>query len=365
MTVWRLIYTDLKAGTVLGELPSQTFGFTETLNSDGSFEITMPLVTTTPTGRVTNDVSALQITDADLAPGETAVYFERDGAVLWGGIVWGVTADVLSNTMTVQGAGFLSYFRRRYIRTTTTHTAADQLNIARAFIDNAQAVSNGSIGILTTDTNTSGRTRNRTYLGFERKNVAEALTQLANVLDGFDFRFHSFRNSSGIIVVEFRVSYPATGRRTETVFELGTNVQILNYTSDGSALTNSVDVIGAGDGDDLKIRTASNPASLAFRPLLESVASFSDVSVDATLDEHAGRIVTRGSNPIETLSLVIYPDAIPNLGSYVIGDQIKIMGDYGYLSMSNFWRIVSLAVTVSPDGAEEVHIDLVPIGVFE
>jgi len=364
MTTWRIIYTDLKAGTVLGELPAQSFSFTDALNGDGSFVVTTPLVTTTPTGRLTNDASAIQLNVAELQEGGTAIYFQRDNAVLWGGIVWGVSADVGANLLNIEGMGFLSYFRRRYIRVDTTWSATDQLNIARALIDNAQAVPEGSIGMSTSETQTAGVTRDRTFKGYERKEVAEALVQLASVDNGFDFRFDSFRDGSGDIQTEFRTTYPAQGRRTEIVFELGTNVQLLNYRSHGGSLTNTTDAIGAGDGNDLLVRTAHNPDSLLDRPLLESVLSLSSVSVEATLDEHAARAITRGSSTIKTLSVAVFPDEVPKLGSYVVGDQIKIKGSYGYISLNDFYRITSIGAAVSPDRAEVATLSMTASEVF-
>jgi len=364
VATWRVINTDLKTGTVLGELPVQDFSFADVLNSDGNFAVSLPLVTTTPTGRLTNDASAIQITEADLEPGANALYFERDGAILWGGIVWGVKGNVASNALAVSGAGFNSYFRRRYIRLDATHSTVDQLDIARAFIDNAQTVAEGSIGIGTTDSNTSGVTRDITYNAYERKNVADALSQLANVNGGFDYRFHSFRNGSGVITTEFRVSYPATGRTTNFVFELGTNVQLLDFEFSGGALTNTVDAVGAGDGSDMLIRTAQNTASLADKPLLESVLPLADVSAEATLDTHAARAITRGASNIKSLTVAVFGDEIPVLGSYVVGDQVEVRGDYGYISLSSFYRITSVGVTVGLDGTEQVNLSLVPLDVF-
>jgi len=361
---WKLINVDLKDGTVLGELPAQSFSYTEVLNADGGFQVTLPLVTTTPSGRLTNDASALQLSETDLAPGQSIVFFERDGVLVWGGIVWGVAGNVGANTLSLEGSGFLSYFRHRTIKVDTTYTGIDQLVIARDLLDDAQAIASGDIRVDTTESQTSGRTRDRTYYGFERRVVAEALEQLANVQDGFDFRFDA-SYASGAISVEFRTTYPSTGRRTAHVFELGTNVQLLDFRSNGTELANTVEAIGGGDGDDLPIQTAQDPTGLASRPLLEKVLSLSDVIVDATLLEHAKRGVTRGSQPIKTISVLVFPDQIPVLGSYIVGDQVKVRGSYGYIDLEDSWfRITSINVSVADDGAEETRLSLVPLEVF-
>lgn len=315
--------------------------------------------------QVTVDTSAPQITAADVCEGCHAVFFENNGTVLWGGVVWGVDADVETNRVTISGAGWLSYFRHRYIRSTVTYTATEQLNIARGIIDTAQAVANGDIGVLTSETHTSGVTRDRTYWGYERRNVADVVQQLAAVQNGFDFRFHSFRDSNGDITVEFRTTYPATGRRTAYVLELGSNIQLLGYQSTGAYLANTVDAVGAGDGDDLLIRTAQNPAGLADRPLLETVLSLPEVSVAGTLLEHASRRLGRGSTPATSLAVTVFPDQIPTLGSYVIGDQVYVKGSYGYVVLGGWYRITSLRVQMDSDGGETVTLLLVPGGLFD
>lgn len=364
MASWKLLYASLlDPSSVLGELPVEMFSYTETMNGDGSWSTTMPLVTTTP-ARLTGEVSALQLSEADILEGGTIVYFERDGSILWGGIVWSIDASVESNSLTVAGAGIHSYFRHRFIRVTTTYSAQDQLVIARDIIDDAQAIANGDIGVLTSETATSGVTRNRTYYGYERRNVADTIEQLAAVKNGFDFRYHTFRNA-GTITTEFRTTYPATGRRTEYVFELGSNIQLLSYRSSGGNLTNTVDAVGAGDGDDLLIETAQDPTGLASRPLLESVVSLPDVSVSNTLIEHAQRAIVRGSVPIKEITVRVFPDELPNLGSYIIGDQVFVKGSYGFVNLGSWFRITSLGVAVANNGTETVELTLVPLEVFD
>jgi len=366
MSVWKVIYTTLRTGEIVGELPAKSFTFTDALNADGTFSVEVQLVTTTPTGRLTNDISAVQLTDTDLAPGMTGVHFQRDNSLVWSGVVWGVSADVAANTLTISGRGFLSYFKRRFVTVDTTFSSVDQLTIARSLIDTAAGNVGGTgadIKVKTGETATSGRTRDRTFLGYERRNVGELLEQLSNVDDGFDFRFDPGYVSDDI-EIEFRTMYPATGRRTNHVLEIGTNVQMLGYQSSGAALTNSVTAIGGGDGEDLPLQVAQDPAGLSSRPLLETVLALSDVTVDATLVEHAKRAITRGSEPMVTLSVAVFADEIPVLGSYDVGDQVFVRGTYGYVSLSNWFRITSIAVQVATTGSETVILTLVPLGVF-
>lgn len=297
--------------------------------------------------------------------GSRAVYVERDGVVLWGGLLWTAQGSVGANSLSVNGEGFWSYFRRRFIRETLTFSAStdDQMDIARALVDYAQGVAYGDIGLDTSDTNVSGVKRDRTYYGFERKNVAEAVEQLAAVDNGFDFRVDT-TNASGSIVSYFRTSYPTTGRVTDHVFEVGSNVEVLDFTLDGTSVVNTVDAVGAGEGEDLLIATATDPSTLLTRPLLEAVLSHTDVREETTLTGHATLRLIRGKAAIQSLKVEVLPGSVPGLGSYVVGDRVRVRGSYGYLDVDGFFRIVTIGVAVDSTGSERVTLDLVPLEVF-
>jgi len=362
---WKVLYTNLKTGDVLGQLPVESLSYTETLNRDGGFSISMPLVTTTAADKLDNQVSALQITDATLDVGATGIFFQRDQRILWGGLVWTIDADVAANTMNIAGAGLMSYFRHRFITDTTTYTATDQLEMARLLIDKAQAVGGGNIGVSTSDTNTSGVLRDRTYYGYEYKNFAEAITQLAEVQNGFDFYIDSFFDSNNEIASEFRSVYPATGRRTSFVFDIDNNCQALRFTVNGSSLGNAVYAIGAGNGEDMLRSEVTDTSGLAARPKLEKVTSHKNVSVTSTLQTHADRELSRSVQPVKTLGLTVYPDVDPVLGSYIVGDQVYVRGEYGYVTLDGWYRIVDLTVGVSAGQYETINLSLVQSEVFD
>lgn len=356
MTGYRLLYADLLTNTLHGELPVESISYSDVLNAPGAIRATLPLRPHRPDAVAT-------LTEATLAPGRTALYVERDGVVLWGGILWTLDLDVDANAAVLAGEGFHSYFRRRYVRATLAFAGTDQAHIAKTLVDYAQAVPGGNLGIDTSGITAHGVPRDRTYPAYERANVGEALEQLAAVQGGFDFRYPCDWTGGGISR-RLVLSHPATGRRTEHVFALGANVELLSLAIDATTLAFQVDAIGQGEGDDQLLRTAADPSALGTYPLLDDVLSHTDVSVEATLDAHAARRLARGRTPLRLPSLRAHSRTVPALGSYVVGDVVHVAGSHGLLTVDGDYRITTVAVDVDDTGAEAITLTLATLDVF-
>jgi len=365
-----VLHCTLVGGAILGELPTVAAQFGAALNSAGRFQVTVPLEADPPRLRLpiyaggstdlTGNVNL--VTMANLTPGTTAVWFERDGVLLFGGVVWTAQVDAASNTMTVAGEGPHSYLRRRAIRSTLTYTAQDQLDIVRGLIDHAQTQTNGTIGI-TYSTADSGVTRDRTYLAYERKNVGEAIEQLAAIDGGFDWRYdHNY--VAGVPTWSAQFTYPATGRTTEMVFEVGTNCALDSYEEDGTSICNLVDVFGVGTAAETLTASLSNPPMQGPYPILETTETHSDVSELNTLELHARRRLARGAGPTRRAQLTCLPGVDPVLGSYIAGDRVRVRCDHGWLQLDETMRIVDVTVNVA-GGAESVSLSLAGSNVFE
>ncbi len=373
MSDWRLLYGPLDGtGTILGELPTISMSYSDPLNGAGRWSAVVPLdanptrlVVPDPGGGASTeiDTSTLElVTPENLAVARTQVWFDRDGVLLAAGILWTAKADVGGGTLELAGEGMHSYFRRRLIRSDRTYSSEDQLAIAEDLITQAQASPNTDVGVLV-ETSGSGVMRDRTYLGRERKWVGDTLEQLAAVEGGFDWRY-SPAWIAGVPTVTLRFSYPALGRRTAHVFEVGTNCSLLAYDEDGTTVANLVDATGAGEGDDGLISSAANAALQGPYPILEDVVSFSDVRDVGTLTGHAQRRLARGAGPMRHVELQTFADAEPPLGAYEVGDQVTIRADYGWVQLDDWFRIVELSIDVA-GGEETVKLSLAGLEVFQ
>ncbi|MGE3502918.1 MAG: hypothetical protein AB7H19_13870, partial [Porticoccaceae bacterium] len=115
MTDWRLLHSEAVSGELLGELPLISVDATETLNGTGRWSASLPL----------DDV-------AQLTPGSTVVYLDRDGVILATGIVWTASADYGAGVLNVAGEGLGSYYRKRLITFYGSYTGVEQTSIAAA-----------------------------------------------------------------------------------------------------------------------------------------------------------------------------------------------------------------------------------------
>lgn len=348
---YRVTYTTLPGGAIIGELPVSDLTFSTVLNAPGSFSATLPL----------DHAHGCGIDAEALSPGRVAVFIERDNVCLWSGILWTMELDVKANSARLNGEGWLSYFRRRFIKADLSYTATDQTTIAAALIDYAQSATGGDVGIVT-DPTATGVLRDRSFVGTERKEIGEAVEQLAEVRDGFHFAFVSDRQPTGFRT-RFVTGYPETGRPTDVVFDLNSNMELLTATVDGTALTNSVEIRGAGEGAAALTYTAEDATSFTTTPLLETVESFTDVSEVATLTAKAQHRLNLGRSPLVIPTIKVDPDGDPPLGSYFTGDRVRVRGRLGILDLDADFIITSVEVSAGPS-AETVGLSFAPVEAF-
>jgi ReqiPepy6 Gp37-like protein len=343
---YRYLVGDLETGVLRDEMPFSGVTYSQVLNAPGTFQATIGL-------------RHQKATRANLDPGRTVIYVERDGVLLWGGILWAASGNADDGKITVRGEGFWSYFRRRVLRATKTYTATDQFAIAQDLINWAQSEPGGSINVAV-GTETSGVARDRTYNNWERKNIGEAVEQLAAVEGGFDFAIDVDYDSGGSIIRTFRPEYPRRGRDTSIVFELGTNVGGFSQLVDATVQANNIDVIGAGDGSSMLIATVTDLTAVPPYPLLDDVLSYKDVTLVDTLEGHGNAALAARATPLETIPTIAQFGPDTGLGSYIAGDEVTVRGDAGFIDVDQRARIIEISVKVDEQSSEQIDIALQP-----
>lgn len=360
MVTYRFLAHDLRTNEALEELPLDPFQLTEQLNAAGSMSATLSLNARTATG-----VPLAARYTAASTPERTAIYVERNGVIIGGGIIWKRTR-AMGQAARLDGAGFWSFFRRRHLRTLQTFTSVDQLAIARQLVIAAQASTGANIGV-TTGAETSGVLRDRTFQAYEAKQIGEAVEQLAAVTNGFDFAVEVDATLSKTL----RLYYPRRGRiagTTGTVFATGKNVVNWTVDEDGSRSAREFTAIGAGDGPATLVSTRTRTDLIgAGYPLTSDVGSWKDVSVPATLAEHAQRQVdARAATPMFWRVEIDPEDPDGGIGTWIVGDDVVLEvtdelsfpagpdGTPGYRALH---RIVESQLSVK-DGDESIWVTL-------
>lgn len=361
-TYYRYLFTDVLTNQVLAELPITGVNFTQQLNTAGSFSGHLLLSGVNAAG--------LNVDNATI-PGRCAVYVDRNGVLVYGGVIWNREYNSTSQVLSINAREWISYFERRRITTNGVYTNQDQLAIAQALVSQAQGVAGGNIGLLFNEdpsaTSTSGVLVSRTYYQYEYKQVQAALQDLARQENGFDYAISVYYDGSANPAKSFNTYYPKVGMTysstspTALVFQFPGNLIEYQYPEDGSIAANTIYTLGAGSNEGRLTYTATDPTKLTDGwPLLEEEANYSD-QTDLTLLTGLGDGQIKAvSYPPTTLRIVAPPSQDPVFGTYKVGDECRvIITDNRFPNtLDTVFRIVALSVTPGEDGPERITLTL-------
>lgn len=353
MASYRYLFADLLTNNILAELQLTGVAFTQTLNTAGTFQGHILL---SGINAAQSNVAAATI------PARCAVYVDRDGVLVWGGVIWHREYNSTDQKLKVTAQEFESYFNRRRITTTQVFTGVDQLLVARTLMQTAQAAASGNIGVAI-GSETSGVLVNRTYYSYELKTVYSALQDLSQQTNGFDFNIQVAYDGGGNPSKTLKLSYPQSGIRyssssiTAPVFEFPAgNIAEYSYPEDGGAAANTFYVVGAGSNEGKQITTATAASQLAAGwPLLEDSANYSDMTDATVLSSLASGRIAAVSYPPTTLQITAPPYINPTLGSYNVGDdmRIRITDDRFPAGLDATYRLVALSVQAGESNQPE------------
>jgi hypothetical protein len=368
---YTFLLVDVLTNQVLTELPMTSVSFTCLLNGAGPFSSSIPVVAETTISSI-DDVTT---------PGLRGIIILRNGAPIYGGIIWKRSYQRNERRVQIEGSSWESWFGRRLLKRLLTYGQVDQLDIFRDLV--FQARNEGWNGFLAIDpvtnparpdtnfalnvpTHDSGVLRDRTYYGYDGATYGDRMKQLSAVLEGFDWRIRNDRVGNGF-ERNLLLGYPylgATEANTSLVFEYPGNLVDYTTSEDSGEAATSVVVMGAGDGS-AKIMVESTQAwsgmfSTAGWPLLESVQQAQGVTVMSTMNEHLGKWERKLMPPMRVVEATARGYTVPEVGSYEPGDyaMFRIQDDFTNTIITEMQRIYSFSVTV-PDSATEETVSFV------
>lgn len=356
-TTYRYLFADLLTNDIVAELPLTSVSFTQQLNQAGSFQGHILL------GGI--DANAFNVFDATI-PGRNAIYVDRNGTLIWGGVIWGREYNGSDQTLKLQGREFESYFERRRITATSVFNNVDQLQIARNLMALAQSAPYGDIGVII-GSETSGILVSRTYYDYELKTYYNALQDLSRADDGFDFNIQVAYDGAGEPTKTLVLGYPRIGDQyvatdpNATMFEYPGNIVDYSYPEDGAIAANTVYALGAGSNEGKLIATAQDATKFADGwPLLEEQANYSDITDATLLAQLATGQVLAVSYPPTIIKIVVPAYEAPVFGTYRIGDDARLrITDVRFPdTLDEVYRIVGFNVQPGENGPERVTITL-------
>lgn len=363
-TTYRYLFADMRTNAILAELPLTGVTFTQVLNGAGSFNARLL-------------ISDLREANYDIAgvtiPARTAIYVDRDGVLVWGGVLWQRTYNSTEQTISLTAREFTSYFERRRITSTLVYTNTDQLTIAQNLITNAQAATGGNIGVVV-PSNTSGILVTRTFFDYEFKDLFSAIKDLSNSQDGFDFGITVAYDSTNTPRKYMFTDYPKRGVTynpldpTAIVFEYPGNLVSYEWPDDGSFVVNTLYGIGPNSNEAMIRATAvapDNPVAAGW-PYLQDTTTYNDQYDPNLLYSQVLGEVTARQYPIVTVKITLPAYVAPVLGSYTIGDECLLRitdprwpsTEAGGFGSATVQRIVALSVQPGEDGPELVTLTL-------
>ncbi|MEU0157928.1 hypothetical protein ABZ154_03545 [Streptomyces sp. NPDC006261] len=370
------LFCDLLTDAILAELPLSGVTYSTELNGIGTLTATVPYA---------DDTLPLDPETAT-TPGRTALYVDRDGVIVWAGIVW--TREIVKGGKAIQAAELLSYYTRRYVKTTlSTDTSlllntayvptgqrlyTDQKYIVWSLLQYAHAQPNGNIGISTAQlvAPAHGVPRMVSYFRFERPEIYGSIAELAAADDGFDFGIEVgwnpvSNNNPPTRYKRARTWFPRRGRPADQsglVFvKGGSGGSILDYDwpEDGTASATEVSAVGDGSGEARVTSVRQDADRLAAGwPLLEQVTAYEGVIDQARLDGLAAAELTARSGAQTQPTFTVAADADPVFGSYEVGDEALFVIDPEPTTpggREGVLRIVSIEVTAAT-GPERVRL---------
>lgn len=365
---WTYLVSDLITEKIVGELPLSGVSMTKALNGAGQLRAQLQLGS--------SQVAAIDAYDLT-RPVRRCIYALRDGTPWWGGIIWASAFDKETETVSIGGADFWSYFDHRktlevlsappwaqtYIAGfSKIYTQVDQNAIARDLVTLAQSHPGGDIGIVV-DTALSGILRDRTYEGYDLHYTGQVLRDLAAVIDGPDIRFDvGGLDTAGRVPRLMLTGTPRLGQQgSPHVWDLGGNMLSYTWDSGGGAMATRAFAQGEGDERGTLIAVSEDATRYADGwPLMETDDIFEGVTVAATLQSHADTLRGALSLPVTTLTLKVRGDRSPTLTEYAPGDDGRAVippGDSFFVGGINLSiRVLSVECSIDNDGSETVKL---------
>ncbi len=331
-----ILYTQVRGGgDPIEEFPADGVRYGFRHNRPGSISFTLPL----------DHPKTIQ---ANIEEGVHEVVVERKDAVAFVGPVLTVKED--ADILAVGGEGLMGHLRRMHITETLVFSAStdDQFDIARGLIEHHQDKGGGDFGIDTTAVTTSGRKRTRNYFREAQKKVYDAIVELSEVDDGFDFDFNPLTRG-------FDLFYPRRGRRRpDLVFDVR-NIRKFDRRRDATGQGSQI----LGKFADELIVTGQDSGAVAKYGLTQRVITHQDVSVVATATDHVTDAL-RVWKDVPNLVVLTVNAIDPQLFTYGLGDEVKVKWDSQYETINEFQRLIGFDVIWSA-GNEEAVLYLEPL----
>lgn len=353
---------DLLTNTPITELRMSAVTFSTVLNDIGAFQGTIDLAD--PNVQRASPITATQ-------PARTALYVDRDGVIVWGGIIWTRLYQSTDRTLQIGGNDFLSLWQHRFLTTTKQYTNQDPISIASDLASFTKLAAGGDVGITVNVMGGSGVLVSQTWNSWDLKGIEDAIRDLSQSNFGFDYAIDCSW-SGGVPTKTLNLTYPRRGRPfsiSGLVWEYPGNIANYQYPEDATQMATTVYDVGAGSGATMLLSPMSTPSQIDIGyPLLETTLQYKDVTSATVLAGRATADAVAYSAPVTLPTLQVRSDRDPVLGAYETGDDCRVrltdsrfpQPSTGGAGLDTYFRITQIDVTPQDTGPEIVQLTLGP-----
>lgn len=355
---WSYLFEDPILGFVVAQdVDLVDVSIEDSLDGRGSLRAQLPLASS-------------YATDEIVAEGRRAIYALRDGVIQWGGLLLDAPAALGGDAFELVADHWLTYWDHRDIWRTRAFVNAEQFDIYKTLVDDAQNPADPltgnppDLGIDVTWTAPSGtyRTIEDQYLDHQHRNLGDALSSLAVMENGFDASME-YDLLGDTIAKRIRLHYPHRG----TTFPAGeaphfefeydpsstSKTNVINAGVARSARTMAWRIRGWGEGADetrLRSQVIDTTAGGGY-PAFDSAPDWSTASTQANLDDRTREYTARVNHPVRLPLIEVDMNAAPAWGSYGLGDTIRADINNRAASFAGNARIIGWKINPQNDTA--------------
>lgn len=281
----------------------------------------------------------------------------RDGQVVFAGPLrtWRKQGEMVE----INADGLLSYLQGMIVTSDLRYDQVDQAMIVKDLVDRWQSYfAYTHAGIDTSDITPTGRLRDGSYAYKEIHILARRIEELGARADGFDFEVDPTTR-------KLQLWYPQKGidrsHGADAIVFDDHNVDSLDVMCSVSADDMATYAFGAGQSSatDGTLWTAYyDSAAAAAYGGFALTQSWSDVSEQATLDDHTLALLRAHTSALFVPGPKARVTADADLGSYDVGDTVAFESS-GALAVRGAYRIRKRSIAVQEDGTESVDLEFV------
>jgi hypothetical protein len=336
MSQW--VYGSLLTGQILGTLQVTEGTWSVRLNQPD--EITCKVPTNDP------DMQALNL-KSTLQAGKTFIAVLNGSTVLSAGIIWSSTYEMANRKLSISASGLMSYFYHRLVLPAsaqagnsvsgydTSYSNISYGSMAVALVNQTTSWTNGFLPLDLPSSGITDSGKSLSIKGTDLAVVGDELTKLINQNNGPDIRFKPyFSATSAGTFIRWSMTVgtptdPYVYADTAQTWTLGlpeSTIKSLNILSDGGNLASYGYATGGSQSGNIYSYKSNNLTTLsAGYPVLEIIDSAHQSATSQTqVQGFADNLVAQGVSPYETWSFEVQSDRVPTVGSYYVGDFIRV-----------------------------------------